>query len=187
MMHYHNITHDDMLNGTGLRVVLWVAGCSHQCKNCHNPITWNPDGGIPYTEWDDAELFEWLSKPWTEGITFSGGDPLFPSNREEIGKIARKVRKLYPNKNIWLYTGYSLKEDKDGFVFVDKNNDSFSLDWLDCIDVLVDGPFLCNQREEDIQEKRKVLWRGSSNQRVINIPASLQEGKVVEYEEYGKY
>ena len=171
-----------MLNGTGLRVVLWVSGCEHNCPNGQTPITWNPENGIPYTEWDEAEVFTWLSKSWTEGITFSGGDPLHPSNRREIRRIARKVRELYPEKNIWLYTGYELKETENGFVFIDKNTNQFSIDWLDCIDVIVDGPFEHETRENDIQNKRKVLWRGSSNQRVINIPETLREGKVVTYE-----
>ena len=68
---YHNITHDDMKNGDGLRVVLWVAGCEHHCKECQNPITWDPDGGIPFTTWDEAEFWDWLSKPWTKGATFA--------------------------------------------------------------------------------------------------------------------
>ena len=179
---YHNITHDDMKNGTGLRVVLWVSGCLHQCEKCHNPGTWNCNSGIPYTEWDEAELFQWLSKPWTEGVTFSGGDPLHPSNREEIKRIARKVRKFYPEKNIWLYTGYVLKKGGKEFYFEDKQGNTFLLDWLDSIDVLVDGPFEYETRLEDISQKRTVHWCGSSNQRVINIPASLQEGKVVSYD-----
>lgn len=150
VMMYHNIIHDDLKNGTGLRVVLWVSGCLHRCEKCHNPITWNCNGGISYTEWDEAELFQWLSKPWTEGVTFSGGDPLHPSNRKEIKRIARKVRDLYPTKNIWLYTGYSLRDDEAGFYFEDKEHNRFNLDWLDCIDVLVDGHFVFKKREEDL-------------------------------------
>ena len=87
-MRYHNITKDDMLNGDGLRVVLWVAGCSHGCKGCQNPMTWDPEGGIPFGEEDKAELFEQLDKSYIEGITFSGGDPLHENNVKEITVLA---------------------------------------------------------------------------------------------------
>ena len=80
-MRYHNITKDDMLNGDGLRVVLWVAGCAHCCKGCQNPVTWDPDGGLPFDGAARAEIFEQLDKSYISGITFSGGDPLHPSNR----------------------------------------------------------------------------------------------------------
>ena len=82
-MRYHNITHDDMLNGDGLRAVLWVAGCNHRCKECHNPITWDIDGGIPFDDVAKTEIFAELDKDYISGITFSGGDPLHPENRAE--------------------------------------------------------------------------------------------------------
>ena len=83
-MRYHNITKDDMLNGDGLRVVLWLAGCEHHCKNCQNPVTWDPDGGLPFDEAAKAEIYEELDKEYVSGITFSGGDPLLLRNREEL-------------------------------------------------------------------------------------------------------
>ena len=83
-MQYHNITKDDMLNGDGLRVVLWTAGCTHGCRECHNPVTWDPDGGLPFEEEAKQELFEQLEKDYISGITYSGGDPLFPASRECI-------------------------------------------------------------------------------------------------------
>lgn len=86
-MRYHNITKDDMLNGDGLRVVLWLAGCTHHCKNCQNPITWDPNGGIPFDEDAKQEIFEELEKDYVDGITFSGGDPLLEQNREELTGI----------------------------------------------------------------------------------------------------
>lgn len=175
-MFYHNITHDDMVNGTGLRVVLWVAGCEHHCAECHNPQTWEPTNGIPFTNWEEAEFWEWLLKPWTEGATFSGGDPLHPMNRDEIGRIATKIKEKYPEKNIWVYTGYTLEENDNGFYFKNKNNETFTLSWLDKIDVLVDGPFERDTRKKDIEEGKKVLWRGSSNQRVIDITETLETG-----------
>ena len=91
-MQYHNITKDDMLNGDGLRVVLWVAGCGHACPGCHNPITWDAEGGLLFDQAAKAELFTELGKDYISGITFSGGDPLFPGNREEISELCREIR-----------------------------------------------------------------------------------------------
>lgn len=179
----HNITHDDMKNGDGLRVVLWVAGCSHHCKECQNPQTWDPNGGIPFTQWEESELFEWLDKPWTQGITFSGGDPLHEANRNYIGQLIDKIVKTRPNKDIWLYTGYKLVESREGFVLEDGNGNQFSYPQLKYIDVLVDGRFECDIRKHDIASGRKVLWRGSSNQRIIDVKKTLEKGKIVIKEE----
>ena len=103
-MRYHNITKDDMLNGDGLRVVLWVAGCTHCCDGCQNPITWDPDGGLLFDEAAKAEIFEQLDKDYISGITFSGGDPLHPSNRLDVRSLMAEIKEKYPNKTIWLYT-----------------------------------------------------------------------------------
>ena len=111
-MQYHNITKDDMLNGDGLRVVLWVAGCGHACPGCHNPITWDAEGGLLFDQAAKAELFTELGKDYISGITFSGGDPLFPGNREEISELCREIRQKFPDKTIWLYTGYRWEEIK---------------------------------------------------------------------------
>ena len=102
-----------MLNGDGLRTVLWVAGCSHGCKGCHNPITWDICGGIPFDEAAKAELFEALEPDYVSGITFSGGDPLHMQNREEIGQLIEEVREKFPHKTIWVYTGYLWDDVKD--------------------------------------------------------------------------
>ena len=93
-MNYHNITKDDMLNGDGLRVVLWVSGCTHHCHGCQNPITWDVAGGIPFDKAAEDELFEALSKPHISGITFSGGDPLHPFNRDEVFRLIKKIRNV---------------------------------------------------------------------------------------------
>ncbi len=173
-VNYHNITHDDMLNGDGLRAVMWFAGCSHHCKECQNPITWDPDGGIPLTAWEEAEFWEWLNKPWTQGATFSGGDPLHPRNREYAGKMMERV-KATPGKDVWVYTGYDLKyTDADGFFFQDAEGNTFKYPYLKHIDVLVDGRFECQTRRADIESGKQVIWRGSSNQRVIDVQESLK-------------
>ncbi len=93
-----------MLNGDGLRVVLWVAGCNHCCRECQNPITWDPNGGLPFTEKEENEIFSELEKSYVSGITFSGGDPLHPANISAVTRLAKKIRAKYPTKTIWLYT-----------------------------------------------------------------------------------
>ena len=161
-MRYHDITKDDMRNGEGLRVVLWVAGCSHQCKGCQNPITWNPDGGIPFDEASKDEIYEQLNKDYISGITFSGGDPLYPGNREEILALARDIKKNYPDKNIWLYTGFEWNEIKHEPI-------------VQYLDVVVDGRYL--EAERDVS----LAWKGSANQRVIDVKKTLQLGQIVLY------
>ena len=109
-MRYHNITKADMLNGSGIRVVLWVAGCEHHCKNCHNPITWDPDGGIHFDNAAYEELMAALELDYISGITFSGGDPLHSKNRLKIAKLCHDIKERFPNKTIWIYTGYKWEE-----------------------------------------------------------------------------
>ena len=98
MLRYHNITKDDMLNGDGLRVVLWTAGCGHHCPGCQNPVTWDPCGGLVFDDAAKAELFEELEKPYISGITYSGGDPLYPGSRDEITALSAEVPKKFPGK-----------------------------------------------------------------------------------------
>lgn len=159
-MNYHNITKEDMLNGEGLRVVLWVAGCNHHCKNCHNPITWDENGGLLFDKAAEDELFEALDKPYIDGITFSGGDPLFPNNRSEIFRLIKKCRSQYPEKTIWLYTGYTWEEIKN-------------LDGIQDIDVIAEGEFIEELKDNNLP------WVGSSNQRVIKVKESLQNSVVL--------
>lgn len=159
-MRYHNITKDDMLNGDGLRVVLWVAGCNHWCRECQNPITWDPNGGLPFTEKEENEIFSELEKSYVSGITFSGGDPLHPANISAVTRLAKKIRAKYPTKTIWLYTGFSWEEIQREEI-------------VGYLDVCVDGEFVVSAKDAALK------WRGSSNQRVIDVPATLREGRVV--------
>lgn len=159
-MNYHNITVDDMLNGDGLRTVLWVSGCDHHCPGCQNAQTWNENSGVPFDEKAKAELFEALSRDYMTGITFSGGDPLMPCNRAVVGDLIREIRESLPDKTIWLYTG-SLFEDIQALPFVAD------------IDVIVDGPYL--EALRDVQ----LHWKGSANQRVIDVKKTLTTGKIV--------
>ena len=162
-MHYHNITKDDMLNGEGLRVVLWVAGCEHCCENCHNPITWDLNDGLIFDDEAKDELFTELSKKYISGITFSGGDPLHHANREAVERLIEEIHEKFPDKTIWVYTGYEWKEIKH-------------LPLLQYVDVLVDGKFI------EAQKDTKLHWRGSSNQKIIDVKKTLAGKQIVLYE-----
>ena len=159
-MNYHNITKDDMLNGDGLRVVLWVAGCNHQCEECQNPITWDITGGLLFDEEAENELFEALDKPYISGITFSGGDPLHPFNRSEVFRLMKKVKELYPTKTIWVYSGFLW-------------DDFAKFEEMKYVDVFVDGRFVKSLKDDKLQ------WVGSSNQRIIDVQKTLALGNVV--------
>ena len=159
-MRYHNITKDDMLNGDGLRVVLWVAGCNHNCKGCHNPVTWDIRGGIPFDQAAKEELFEELKKPYVSGVTLSGGDPLHPDNRRDIGELIDEISEKFPSKTIWLYTGYDWEAIRD-------------LPLIRKVDVVVDGEFVETLKDANLH------WKGSSNQRVIDVQHSLLTGEAV--------
>ena len=162
MLRIIDITSPDINNGTGVRVTLWVAGCKHHCKGCHNQWTWKYEQGKVF-ELDKHEIFEELSKildnDYIDGLTLSGGDPLCQDNDGlcELNSIIEWFRKRYPEKNIWLYTGYT-KEEID-------NSDNYMMKTIvNNVDVLVDGPY--------IEEKRDIAhtpFRGSTNQRIIHI------------------
>ena len=161
-MNYQNITHDDMLNGDGLRVVLWVSGCSHHCTGCQNPTTWDPNDGLTFDEDAKREIFNDLSKSYIDGVTFSGGDPLHSCNVEAITNLSREIKEKFPDKTIWIYTGASFDQIKD-------------LEIMKLIDVLVDGEFV-----EDLKDNN-FKWAGSTNQRVIDVQQSIIEKRVVLY------
>lgn len=162
-MNYIKITPIDIANGPGCRTVLWVAGCSHHCKECHNPDTWDPKTGQLFNEDAKQELFNKLSKPYIRGITLSGGDPLYKDNIEEITKLCAEIKEKFPNKDIWCYTGYIYEEIK-------------GLELMKYIDVLVDGEFQIDKKDITL------LFRGSSNQRLINIPKTRETNEIVFYE-----
>ncbi len=161
-MRYHNITKEDMLNGDGLRVVLWVAGCAHHYKNCQNPITWDPEGGLYFDEAAKQEIFAELEKDYISGVTFSGGDPLYLETREDLFLLIQEIKKKYPDKTIWLYTGYQWE-------------DICELPVIPYLDVVVDGRFI-----EELQDNN-LPWKGSCNQKVIDVQTTLSLGKTVLY------
>lgn len=153
-MNYFQITKCDLLNGEGIRVVLWLAGCSHKCKGCQNAYTWDCNAGLPFTDEVKEELFEALSKPYISGLTLSGGDPLFVKNRESVAKLIEEIKERFPLKTIWLYTGYSFSDVKT-FPEIRRV--------LHLIDVIVDGEFKEELKCFDYK------WAGSTNQRILRI------------------
>ena len=158
-MRYHNITKDDMLNGDGLRVVLWVSGCDHCCKECQNPITWDLNGGLLFDDAAKQEIFAQLDKSYISGITFSGGDPLHPANRLDVKNLMEEIHEKYPDKTIWLYTG-------------DVWENVMNYPLMQYVDVLVDGEFMIDLRDPKLQ------WKGSSNQRVIDVKKTLKQDDI---------
>ena len=174
MSNYHQIRTDDMLNGDGLRVVLFLSGCNHHCENCHNIETWDECSGYPLTSEACADIIAELKKDYISGITFSGGDPLHPNNVDLVNSLIAYIRTHFPDKTIWLYTGYTLE---DIYRFAD---DSCSetmkrLNIVMSVDVLVDGKF--EQALADVNYP----WAGSTNQRIIDIPNSLKAQQIILY------
>ena len=169
-MKYHNITKADMLNGEGLRVVLWTSGCSHRCQACQNAITWDHEDGLEFDDAAKKEIFLELEHDWCCGLTLSGGDPLFLQNRECIANLVMEVKEKYPDKNIWCYTGYTWDE-----ILAQSKNDKNLKIILDNIDVLLDGKFVLRLACEKLQ------YVGSSNQCIIDVKKSLESNEKILY------
>lgn len=176
-MNYHNLTYPDQNNGDGLRVVLWLSGCSHHCFNCQNPQTWDENSGIEFDIEAKKELFDELSKDYISGITFSGGDPLHENNIIEVNNIIQEIKKQFPNKTIWLYTGYTWEELSPNRLIkgIDEESTFHNVraNIIKSCDVIVDGPYIDDLRDVTLK------WRGSSNQRVIDVQKTLQKGEIV--------
>ena len=148
-MNYISVTYPDVNNGEGCRVTLWVAGCTHHCKGCHNPQSWNFKSGKLFTNKVKEELFKVLSYSYVKGLTLSGGDPL--DSFDDVFDLVKEVKEVFKDKDIWLFSGYTLEEIKE------KGLDSI----LEYIDVLVDGEF-----KEELKDLT-LAFRGSSNQRIL--------------------
>ena len=175
-MNYIKITKQDIANGTGIRTVLWLSGCSVHCKNCHNPQTWDKDAGQLFDDKAKEELFQALSKPYVKGLTLSGGHPLEDYNSEGVLELLQEVREKFPNKDIWLYTGLTFEELFPEFT-ENKKIDFTELDYTKrsiCFlcDVLVDGPFIEELKDLNLD------FRGSSNQRLLDIKKTFYTGKI---------
>lgn len=166
------IDYNNIINGPGVRVVLWVTGCNHKCRGCHNPQTWDKNAGLEFNRDDMNQILEYLGKSYVDGITISGGDPLEDFNRDDLCKIIEEIKTRYPDKTIWVYTGYVWE---DLCKKLHKHQKEIILKY---VDVVVDGVF---------DEKLKVenQYRGSSNQRFIDVK-NTQYGEVVEWKnEFG--
>lgn len=179
-MNYHNITKDDMLNGDGLRVVLWTSGCTHHCDKCQNPQTWNPVSGVEFDSNAEKELFAALNNDYISGITFSGGDPLHENNIDKVRNLIDKIHILYPEKTIWLYSGYKWEElnhnyekSKEYLCGTWKNRAILRWEIVTLCDVFVDGEYIDGLRDTSLR------WRGSSNQRVIDVKKTLSQNEII--------
>ena len=160
-MNYHNIVQNDLMNGPGLRVVLFVSGCDHHCKNCQNPQTWDYNSGIPFDEPAMFEIIQGLKNDYISGLTISGGDPLSEKNISVVMDIINRVREIYGNeKSIWVYTGYTIDE------LIDRG-DITTTSILKSIDGLVDSEYI------DELKSPELPWIGSSNQHVFQMKSSM--------------
>ena len=172
-MYYGEIKKCDIANGEGVRVSLFVSGCTHHCPGCFNADTWNFKYGSEYTDQTEKEILEALSPRYINGLTLLGGEPFEPENQRELVKLLRRVREELPEKNIWSFTGFVLDQDLlDG----GRKHCEVTDEMLSLLDVLVDGPF--KEEEKDIT----LAFRGSRNQRLIDMKKSLKEQEVIELE-----
>ena len=168
-MNYGEIKNFDIANGEGVRVSLFVSGCTHHCKNCFNPETWSFEYGKPFTKETEDYIIECLSPDYIDGLSLLGGEPFEPQNQEVLLPFLRKVKNELPNKNIWCYTGYLFDRE---LLSESRARCEFTDEMLSLIDVLVDGEFV--QAMHDIS----LAFRGSSNQRIIDVQKSLETGEV---------
>ena len=168
-MNYGEIKNYDIANGEGVRVSLFVSGCTHHCKNCFNPETWNFEYGKPFTKETEDYIIECLSPDYIYGLSLLGGEPFEPQNQEVLLPFLRRVRNELPSKSIWCYTGYLFDRE---LLSESRARCEFTDEMLSLIDVLVDGEFV--QDLYDIS----LAFRGSSNQRIIDVQKSLESGEI---------
>lgn len=169
-MNYCNIKKRDIANGTGVRVTLFVSGCTHRCKGCFNREAWDFNYGQPFTEDTVSEILKLLEPSFINGLTLLGGEPFEPKNQTDLLPLLQKVKKKYPNKDIWCFTGYTFETD---LLSQSRARCSVTDKLLSYIDILVDGEFV--EEKKDIS----LVFRGSSNQRIIDVKKSLNSGKTV--------
>ncbi len=174
-MNYATIKNCDIANGPGVRVSLFVSGCTHRCKGCFNEVAWDFDYGQPFTRQTEDEILKMLAPDYVKGITLLGGEPFEPQNQPAVVDFLRRVKETYPNKTVWAFSGYLFDKDiLSGRLGPKEITDEY----LSYLDVLVDGPFVLEKKDLSLR------FRGSSNQRIIDVPASLASGKVVLWEDW---
>ena len=168
-MNYGAIKKCDIANGVGVRTVLFVSGCTHHCKGCFHPETWNFDYGEKYTKETEDEIIESLRPDYVDGITLLGGEPFEPENQRELVKLLRRIKKELPQKTVWSFSGYTYEElTGDSRAVCEVTNEMLSM-----LDVLVDGEFVEAKRNISLR------FRGSENQRLIDMNKTRKEGKIV--------
>ena len=169
-MHYGEIKNCDIANGEGVRVTLFVSGCTNRCEGCFQPQTWDFNYGTPFTEETEQEILKMLSPDYINGLTLLGGEPFEPQNQRALLPFVERVREKYPNKNIWAFTGFTLEQLKGS-----ENHPRCEVTdkLLSQIDILVDGKFVLAKKNI------RLKFRGSENQRIIDLPATLKSGEII--------
>lgn len=173
-MNYQKIDKFSIADGCGVRVVLWVSGCTLRCKGCQNPESWDFESGKTFDDEAKLELFDALSKPYIKGLTLSGGHPLEYNNLPDIFDLIKEVKERYPNKDIWLYTGETLKDSNFDKIDTCWDNGLLRNYIITMCDVIVDGRYIEEERNISIP------FRGSENQRLIDVKNTLKQGKISE-------
>lgn len=166
-MNYADIRPIDVANGPGVRVSVFVSGCTHHCRECFNPETWDFNYGAPFTEIEVEAVLKHLEPAYIKGLSLLGGEPFEPENQPVVLELVRRVREAYPHKDVWCYSGYLFEALRDGRV------GTHSRALLEQLDVLVDGPFIIERKDLSLR------FRGSANQRLVDVPESLKRGEVV--------
>ena len=174
-MNYATIKPRDIANGPGVRVCLFVSGCTHHCKGCFNQEAWDFDFGEPFTQETIDYILEQLSPSFVKGLTLLGGEPIEPQNQPAIVELLRQIKAKYPEKSIWAFSGYLFDRD----ILAGKLGDpAITREYLSYLDVLVDGPFI------EAKKNLTLRFRGSENQRLIDVPRSLASGEIVLWEDW---
>ena len=176
-MYYGEIKNCDIANGEGVRVTLFVSGCTTHCKNCFQPQTWDFSYGQPFTQQTEEQLLKMLSPSYINGLTLLGGEPFEPENQRALLPMLRRIREKYPQKNIWCYTGYQLEELLPPGAHP---HCEATEEMLSCIDILIDGRFIPEEKDISLQ------FRGSRNQRVIDMNRTRQSGKITPWDKLRK-
>ncbi len=174
-MNYANIKNNDIANGPGVRVSLFVSGCTHHCPGCFNEVAWDFDYGKPFTQAVMDDILQMLAPSHIRGLTLLGGEPFEPENQPALLELLRQMKAKYPDKTVWAFSGYLFDRD----ILPGRLGDpAITRSLLELVDVLVDGPFV--QAKKDLT----LRFRGSSNQRIIHVPASMQAGEIVLWEDW---
>ncbi len=174
-MNYATIKNCDIANGPGVRVSLFVSGCTHHCKGCFNEIAWDFDYGEPFTQQTIDMILEMMRPDYIKGITLLGGEPFEPQNQPALVELLRQIKGAYPEKSVWAFSGYLFDKDILPGCLGDP---AVTKEFLSYLDVLVDGPFI------EAKKNLSLRFRGSSNQRIIHVPSSLEKGQIVLWEDW---